>query len=349
MLLHAEPRFANTARRGFISSYPHGSKRGETVIMSKHNVVSAVSGLRRLIPAFWLVAIGAALWGMDPLFRVILLDSLTPTQIVLLEHIILLFIAAPVLWRRRAELNGMRWVHIGALLFLSWGGSAIATILFTQGLASGNLNAVLLLQKLQPIMAILLARYLLKEQLPRYFGAMLLVAIIGTYLLTFGWTIPFTGVGEFVQIGSLLSIGAALLWGGSTVMGRFMLGKMSYETVTSLRFILALPLLIVLTAAEGDSWSFPGALYDQSLVILNLLLQALLPGLLSLLLYYKGLSAVKASYATLAELSFPMVGVLINWLVFEQIITLAQIVGFVLIWSTLFIISRQQSRLHATV
>ncbi|GIP35347.1 DMT family transporter [Paenibacillus sp. J2TS4] len=311
--------------------------------MNNVNAIPSISTRKRWVPAFWLVVLGAALWGVDPLFRILLLKSLTSTQIVLLEHILLFAVAAPVLWRRRAELKGTRLVHVGALLFLSWGGSAIATILFTAGLAHGDLNAVLLLQKLQPLIAILMARYLLKEQLPRYFGWLLIFALAGTYLLTFGWTIPFTGMGDFVQIGSLLSISAAVLWGGSTVMGRYMLGKMSYETVTSLRFILALPLLFVITWSEGQEWSLPAGIQDQALVMLNLVLQALLPGLLSLLLYYKGLSAVKASYATLAELSFPMVGVLINWIVFQQIITIAQLIGFVLIWLTLYVISRQQN------
>ena len=80
-----------------------------------------------------------------------------------------------------------------------------------------------------------------------------------------------------------------------------------------------------------------------ALVSLNLIGQALLPGLLSLLVYYKGLTTTKASVATLAELSFPMVGVLINWIVFQQIVTGPQLLGFLLIWVVLFIISRQQS------
>lgn len=71
-------------------------------------------------------------------------------------------------------------------------------------------------------------------------------------MLTFGFTLPFGHWSEFIQVGSLLSLGAAALWGGSTVMGRLMVGKLKYETVTSLRFVLALPLLIVLTWSEGQ-------------------------------------------------------------------------------------------------
>lgn len=309
------------------------------------NNVTATPMIRTKTPIraeFWLVVLGAALWGVDPVFRIILLKTLTSTQIVLLEHVILFLAAAPVLWKHRAELRGVRLRQLGALLFISWGGSALATILFTQGLVHGNPNAVLLLQKLQPLFAIVMARVLLKELLPAKIGPLLVIALVGTYLLTFGFTLPFGHMNEFVQVGSLLSLGAAALWGGSTVMGRYLLGSMKYETVTSLRFMLALPLLLVITWSEGAAWKMSEGT-DLAAVIVNLLLQALLPGLLSLLVYYKGLSVIKASYATIAELSFPMVGVLLNWTVFGQVITTPQLVGFVFIWFTLFFISRQQN------
>lgn len=302
---------------------------------------------RTIKSGFWLVFFGAALWGVDPLFRILLLETFTSTQIVLLEHLVAMLAAAPILWVNRHELRGLKWQHIGALLFLSWGGSAIATVLFTMGLTYGDLNAVLLLQKLQPLFAIILARLLLKEVLPRGFGWLFVLAVAGTYLLTFGFTLPIGHMGDIAQVGSLLALGAAALWGGSTVMGRLMVGKMKYETVTSLRFILAIPLLVVLTVHENAAWGLPAGTVPVLLILLNLLGQALLPGLLSLLMYYKGLSTTKASVATLAELSFPMAGVLINWIVYKQLITWPQLLGFILIWGVLFAISRQQQPTEA--
>ncbi|MEK5027249.1 DMT family transporter [Paenibacillus sp. FSL M7-1046] len=313
------------------------------------NVTASTSEVRQapLRGGFWLVVLGAALWGVDPLFRIILLKSMTSSQIVLLEHVVLFLAAAPVLWRHRTELKGIRLRQAGALMVVSWGGSAVATILFTKALSSGDLNAVLLLQKLQPIFAIGLAAVILKERLPRNFGPLIVIALAGTYLLTFGWTAPFGHVNSFISVGSLLALGAAALWGGSTVMGRYLLGSMKYETVTSLRFILALPLLFVVTAMEGAPWQVHGGLGASSAIAINLLLQALLPGLLSMLLYYKGLNTTKASVATLAELSFPMTGILINWIFFDLLVTLPQIIGFALIWTALFLISKQQSRQEA--
>lgn len=310
------------------------------------NLTASSSGVSTspLRSGFWLVVLGAALWGVDPLFRIILLKSLTSSQIVLLEHVVLFVAAAPVLWRHRAELKGIRLRQAAALLVVSWGGSAVATILFTKALATGDLNAVLLLQKLQPIFAIGLAALILKERLPRNFGVLIVIALFGTYLLTFGWTVPFGHVNNFISIGSVMALGAAALWGGSTVMGRYLLGSMKYETVTSLRFILALPLLFVVTSMEGAPWQINGGLGETTAIAVNLLLQALLPGLLSMLLYYKGLNTTKASFATLAELSFPMTGIIINWVVYQQLVTLPQIAGFALIWTALFFISNQQSR-----
>ncbi|WP_138496339.1 DMT family transporter [Paenibacillus pinistramenti] len=299
---------------------------------------------QRVKSGFWLVVIGAALWGVDPIFRIMLSKYLSSSQIVLLEHIILFLFSAPILWKHRTELRGLKARHVGALLFLSWGGSAIATILFTQALASAtNYNSVLLLQKLQPIFAILLARLLLKESFPKKFGGLLVLALLGTYFLTFGFSVPFGHMNEFAQTASLLSLGAAVLWGGSTVMGRIMVGKMEYEAVTSLRFILALPLLIVISMTSHASWNIPSDAGVIGGITINIVLQAVLPGLFSLLLYYKGLITTKASVATLAELSFPMVSVLMNWALYHEVIKLPQLIGFMLIWIVLFLISRQQS------
>ncbi|WP_235680436.1 DMT family transporter [Paenibacillus albicereus] len=294
----------------------------------------------------WYVALGATLWGVDPLFRILLLQHFTSAQIVFLEHLLLALYSVPVLIHYRHQLSGKLTLGIvGAMLFISWGGSAIATVLFTAAFSYGNFNAVLLLQKLQPLFAIVLARIVLREALPRRFGWFLLLALAGTYLLTFGFASPALGLHDLATLGCLLSIGAAALWGGSTVMGKYLLTKgMGFHFVTALRFLLAIPLLGLLVLAAGDGWQAIGGGGAAALVLVNLLFQAFIPGLLSMLLYYKGLSGTKASLATLAELAFPAVGVLINWIVFDEALTAGQVAGFVLIWTVLVLLSRSAAR-----
>ncbi|MCZ8521741.1 MULTISPECIES: DMT family transporter [Paenibacillus] len=294
----------------------------------------------------WYVALGAVLWGLDPLFRILLLESFTSSQIVFIEHVLLAFVAVPLLIKHRKAIPGKwSWGILGALLFISWGGSAIATVLFTAAFSHGNANAILLLQKLQPLFAIILARVLLKEALPSRFFLFLGLALAGTYLLTFGFGSPMLGWTDLGTAACLFSILAAGLWGGSTVMGKYLLGKnLDFPVVTSLRFLLALPLLSVLLWVNHDAWQVTGSSGALAVIGINLLFQAFFPGLLSLLLYYKGLSTTKASYATLAELAFPAVGVLVNWLVFHQPLTAGQLIGFLLIWSTLWFMTRTQGQ-----
>lgn len=292
----------------------------------------------------WLVALGAAMWGMDSLLRVPLMGTFTSTEIVLIEHLLLLLFAVPAVWIGRRQFQGLSLRHFGAILFISWGGSGLATVLFTMGFQYGHPSVVLLLQKLQPLFVLLAARSLLQERLPRSFGLHVLIALGGTYLLTFGLQAPFLGVTGGQLTGSLLSIGAAVLWGGSTVMGRYLLTRanMSFETLTGARFLFAVPLLFGMAALSGSSVSALGSgmLHPEQLSLFLLL--ALLPGLLGLLLYYRGLSTTPASYATLAELAFPATGVLLNWLFLDKGLTVTQAVGFALIWWVVYRLSARR-------
>ncbi|ASS65523.1 Uncharacterized membrane protein [Paenibacillus sp. RU4T] len=311
--------------------------------------LSADKGLFTRSRGIWYVVLGATLWGVDPLFRILLLKTFTSPQIVFLEHLLLSLYAVPVLIHYRHQLTGKLTLGVvGALFFVSWGGSAIATVLFTSAFTMGNFNAVLLLQKLQPLLAIILARFMLKESFPARFSWYLLVALAGTYLLTFGFHAPQLGLHDLGSQAALYSIGAAFLWGGSTVMGKYLLQKkLGFHIVTSLRFLLAIPLLGVLLLAAGDAWKPLGSSGTAAILIVNLLFQAFIPGLLSMLLYYKGLSSTKASIATLAELAFPAVGVLINWIAFGSVLKVHELIGFLLIWGVLVMLSRSTARAAA--
>src|SRR5260370_4622510 len=101
----------------------------------------------------------------------------------------------------------------------------------------------------------------------------------------------------------LLALGAAALWASGTVLGRFALGSISFWSMTSLRFTLALPVLIVIVLVQSGLGGFGH--YRLTDFVPNLLAIAIVPGLLSLLLYYRALSQPPASLATLAAVPHP--------------------------------------------
>src|ERR1700694_5402824 len=95
------------------------------------------------------VAAGACLWGSDTLFRRPLTSHLDSLTIVFLEHAILSLVLLPVLWIRRSEWQKLGAREWGAVVLIAWGGSALATVLFTEAIRMGNPTTAVLLQKSQ--------------------------------------------------------------------------------------------------------------------------------------------------------------------------------------------------------
>jgi drug/metabolite transporter (DMT)-like permease len=127
-------------------------------------------------------------------------------------------------------------------------------------------------------------------------------------------------------------------------MGRYLGGRLSFQTLTGARFLVALPLLLVWAALTfpDAAGSFAAGLAEPQ-VARNLVLLAIFPGLLGLLLYYRGLRSTPASYATLAELAYPATGVALNWVLLGTPLTVAQGVGVALVVGAIAAMNRVTS------
>jgi drug/metabolite transporter (DMT)-like permease len=167
---------------------------------------------------------------------------------------------------------------------------------------------------------------------------------VGAYLISFGDLTPFGRLESGQVLTAALAIGAALLWGSSTVLGRFVLKDMPFHTLTGARLLTALPLLAIIVLAQG-SFAQVGAGFSAQPE--RLVLLALIPGLVALLLYYRGLTGTRASYATLAELAFPATAVVLNWAFLGVTVNANQIIGFLLLWGAVFILGYLNSRVPA--
>ncbi|MGH8875544.1 MAG: DMT family transporter [Acidimicrobiia bacterium] len=278
---------------------------------------------------FLLVAAAAGLWGTDAIFRRGLALELPAVTLVFLEHVVLVALTLPLLLRGRAEyrtLDRRDWV---AALVIGAGSSTVATALFTAAFRYGDPTTPLLLQKVQPLVAVGAAHLLLGERvLPRY-AWFLLSGLAGAYLVAF----PDPGA---VSVGALtpalLAVGAAVLWGMGTVLGRHLTAKVSFAHLTALRFAIGLPaggLLVALLPGE------PGFATLDASDLRGVVLLALVPGLIALLLYYRGLRATPASAATLAELAFPVTAVGLNYVVFGTTLSPSQWAGALLLVATI--------------
>jgi drug/metabolite transporter (DMT)-like permease len=276
-----------------------------------------------------LVALGAAIWGLDGVIRAPLLEHWSTWTIVLYEHVILTAIALPYLWTRRHELHGLSGRAKLSILIVGWGGSALATLAFTSAFRHGNPTVVVLLQKTQPLWAVGVAALWLGERPRRRLAAVAIPALIGAYLLSFGWMAPDAAFSGAAGTAALLALVAAALWGSATAFGRRALAEVGPNVLTGLRVTVALPLLLVIAAVNGALAAPAGADGGDWT---RIVLVALLPGLLALLLYYRGLERIPASVATFAELAFPATSVIAGMIFLDVTVSAVQLVGFAIVW-----------------
>jgi DME family drug/metabolite transporter len=217
---------------------------------------------RRLstVPGVVLVAAAAAMWGTDALFRRPLAHSTSAATVVFGEHVLLVLLTLPLIVPALIALARAGARYIVAAVAVGAGASALATILFTQAFVHGDPITPVVLQKVQPLVAIAGARIVLGEEPRRRFAWFLLPALAGIWLIAFPHPLDIhaRGMEPIAE-----ALGAAVLWGLGTVFGRYLSRRLSFEHIVTLRFsfgfvasAVALPILgaSVYAGAHDSLW-----------------------------------------------------------------------------------------------
>jgi drug/metabolite transporter (DMT)-like permease len=294
-----------------------------------------------------LVAVAATMWASDTYFRAQLIGHLKPAQIVVIEDalvslFLLAFLIRGIPELRRLDRRG--WI---AIALIAIGPQAVATILFTQSFSYGHYAETFVLQQTQPLIAILLAWLILGERRRPWFWPTAALAIVGVYMVVFAQnlTAPLSDLQHGRLEAGLYALGAAALWASGTVLGRLVLGKLSFTTTTALRFTLALPVLILVVLFQYGGSAFA---HYQASDVLPFLGIALIPGFLALLLYYRALRSTPATLATIAEMAFPVAATFIASAPppygFNQPLYLPQFIGTGLLLLVILILNYTKAR-----
>lgn len=304
--------------------------------------------VRKFAP--FVIMLAASLWAIDGLFRTNLTAVIPPAAIVFYEHLLGSIFLLPFIFKFKSQIQKLSkhdWLVVVMMALLS---STLGTLLFTEALARsfavGDFATPILLQKLQPIFVVLLSAVILKEKLSGRFLSWVLVALVGSYMISFGTeAIQLQLAGKELIV--LLSIGAAAAWGSGTIMSKYLVDRIDYRATTALRFLLTVPISLV--AMFALSQTFAPASFDFELGWRLLLIAAVTGGAGALLLYYFGLKNTKAKVSTIAELAFPLVTLIIattslNPYGQAQSLTLANIFGVVLLVISMLMVSLEYNK-----
>ena len=106
----------------------------------------------------FLILLASLLWALDTLIRYPLVDSgLSAVTIVFYEHLILSLFFGWGVFAAIKRIGELRVSDIFSFFVVGCVGSALATVAFTESFHFLNPSLVILLQKLQPVIAIFLA------------------------------------------------------------------------------------------------------------------------------------------------------------------------------------------------
>lgn len=275
------------------------------------------------------ISISAILWGFDGVVLTPRLYNLNVVYVVFMLHLIPFILMNLFLFKQYKQLKlFVKQDFIIMLLIASFGG-VLGTIAIVKALFLVNfeqLTVVVLLQKLQPIFAILLAAILLKEKIKKNFAIWASIAIIASYFLTFGFNLPDFQSGNDSNIirASLFAILAAFSFGSSTVFSKQFLLHHNFITATFYRYGFTTVILFIYLIIFGKYIEFQQTTPTNWLYFIII---GLTTGSGAIFIYYYGLRRVKAIIATISELLFPISAIFFDYIVNGSILSPVQLVS----------------------
>lgn len=294
------------------------------------------------------ISVAAILWGLDGVVFTPRLFNLDVSFVVFMLHLIPFVILNLFLWREYRHLKNIKLKDAIAFFLIALFGGALGTLSIVKALFLMNfqhLTIVALLQKMQPIFAILIARVLLKEKFTKRFFLLSILAVIGSYFLTFGFHRPHFDTGDNTLMAALLALLAAFSFGSSTVFGKFVMDRYHFLTSTFYRYGLTAIIMAVIILITGKSFSISNVTNTNWLFFIII---GITSGSGAIMLYYFGLKHVKAMTSAICELFFPLSAILFDYWFNDSLLSLPQWIGAVVLIGaiTSLIISQKRFNKH---
>ncbi len=290
-----------------------------------------------------LIVIAAIMWGLDGVL-------LTPSYfskfhfydvnfIVFIAHAIPTFILSILFPGQYKKIKDFTKNDFIFFILIALFGGAIGTLSIVKALQLSEFSKfsiVILIQKAQPIFAVLLAFLLLKERPSRRFYVIAVISLLSIYLLTFEFKSPVLLPKNNIMAAAY-SLLAAFSFGSATVFGKKAINKFSFLTGTFYRFFFTTIVMLIFILFSGNTEKSIN-IYMSNKGLIGLSVAIAIFGLMAILIYYNGLKKVTASVSTFCELAFPLTSVITEAVILRRFLSPVQFISAViLIMSILYL------------
>jgi drug/metabolite transporter (DMT)-like permease len=276
-----------------------------------------------------LIVIAASLWALDGIVRRSLY-SLPPITIVFYEHLIGSIMLVPIVFQTLKK-EKITSKLIATTFVVSLFGGLLGTLFITTALSKVNFIAfsvVFLIQKLQPLFAIVSARVLLGEKISKKYFKWAALAIVAAFFVTFKNGIVNFNTGSVTIVAALYALAAAACWGIGTTLSKLLLNQVGSMSGTILRFYGSTLLALVGVFILGSQNTLNAVGIPQ---ITKLIYIAFTTGLLAMMLYYRGLKQTDVKTSTILELALPIMAIIIDMVFYHNFLSLNQYIAAVVL------------------
>ena len=278
------------------------------------------------------------LWAIDWLLRRSLY-GLPPSSLIFFEHIIGFILIAPFAIRsfRKVQFTKKEKKSLVLVSFLS---GVVGTLLFTMALGAVwfiPFSVAILIQKLQPIFAIWLALILWNEKIPRLSYIYIILALIAGYFVTFPGGVSLTEDGQKQLLAALYALWAAIAWGTSTNISKFLLKNHHPEVITMLRFVITASIIaawLIVIPDWNTTFRFP-----NNTEWLYLFAIASSTGLVAMYIYYRWLKSTPVHVSAILELTWPIVAVIADYFMYGTIFSTSQYIAMLVLISSMYMVT----------
>lgn len=304
-------------------------------------------GRRAAITGAVAICISASLWGLDGIVLTPNLYNLDVGYVVFMLHMIPFIIMNVFLYREYNHIRHFTRADIVILLLVALLGGAVGTLSIVKALfvvEFQKLSIVILLQKTQPVFAIALAAVLLRERPRKGYYAWASLAIIAGYFLTFGFKLPHIETNIKTVYAALFSLLAAASFGSATVLGKKILNRYSFHTATFYRYGITALLMLFFVAGTGSIKQI-FVTTDVNWLIFGVI--AFTTGSGAIFLFYYGLRNVSAMIATICELCFPLVAILLDYIINRQHLSIVQWISAGILLYAIVMLNLRQANIES--
>jgi len=283
------------------------------------------------------------MWGLDGVVLTPRLYNLAVSWVVFILHALPFILMHSFLYGEYKKLKFFTRNDLIIVALIALFGGAIGTLSIVKALFLINfkeLSIVVLLQKLQPVFAIILAAVILKEKISKYFIIWASIALLGGYTLTFGFNAPDFHTGSTTAQSAMFALLAAFSFGSSTVFSKMLLQKHSFQTATFFRYGFTSLIMLVFILITGNYIQF-SQVSETNWIIFFII--AITTGSGAIFLYYFGLNQVKASVAIICELFFPISTIVFDYIFNGSRLSAVQWASAALMVFAIIILNRTQN------